>query len=95
MPAFQSRLEKYSDDLVILAVNGQDIPEDMIAFMNELGLTFNALSDIDGEVHRQYRVRGLPTSFLVDKEGLLRVQHIGVMTEVQLDEYLFNVGLAD
>jgi hypothetical protein len=37
----------------------------------------------------------LPTSFLVDKEGLLRVQHIGVMTEVQLDEYLFNVGLAD
>lgn len=95
MPAFQSRQERFSKNLVILAVNEQDTPEDMGIFMDELGLSFDALLDVDGLVHRQYLVRGFPTSFLVDADGILKVQHIGVMTERQLDDYLAEVGLVE
>ena len=95
MPAFQSRYERFSEELVILAVNEHDTLEDIRGFMDELGLTFDAMLDIGGQVHRQYLVRGFPTSYLVDAEGILQVQHIGVMTEGQLDDYLAEVGLGE
>jgi hypothetical protein len=31
----------------------------------------------------------------VDADGILKVQHIGVMTERQLDDYLAEVGLVE
>jgi peroxiredoxin len=93
IPAFQSRLELFSEDLVILAINEHDTPNEMQTFIDELGFTFDVLYDIDGVVHREYLVRGFPTSYLVDADGKLRIQHVGVMTETQLDDYLSEVGL--
>jgi len=95
MPVFQSRFEKYSDELAILVVNVQEDPEDVQDFMNELELTFDAFLDPGERVYRQYLVTGLPTSYLIDRDGILRIQHIGVMTEGQLDGYLADVGLSD
>ena len=94
MPAFQSRVTQYQDEFVILAINEQDSEKDIQDFVNELNLTFYMLLDNDGVVHKQYFVRGYPTTYLVDEDGLLRFQHIGVMTGEQLDEYLRELGLA-
>jgi peroxiredoxin len=93
MPVFQSRFERSSEDFVILAVNQQDSQEAINSFMDELELTFDALLDVDGLVHSQFLVQGFPTTFLIDANGILKVQHIGVMTESQLDDYLVEVGL--
>ena len=46
-------------------------------FMTSLNLTFPALLDSKGEVVRIYRLRGLPTTFLVDRKGLIRAVEIG------------------
>jgi peroxiredoxin len=40
-------------------------------FMEELELTFPALLDQKSEVARQYGLRGLPTTYLIDPEGRL------------------------
>jgi peroxiredoxin len=40
-------------------------------FMEELHLTFPALLDQQSEVARQYGLRGLPTTYLIDPEGRL------------------------
>jgi thiol-disulfide isomerase/thioredoxin len=93
MPVFQSMYEQHQNELVILAINEQDSSEEIRTFMNELGLTFNALLDSNGIVHKAYFVRGFPTSYIVDSKGKLLVQHIGVMTKEQLDDYLDEVGL--
>ena len=64
--------------LVVLAVSldaGGRAPVD--AFVKELGLTFPALLDPDGESSRTYRVFGLPTSFLIDRNGRLSAREIG------------------
>src|SRR5437879_3349951 len=42
------------------------------AFMAELTLTFPALLDPNGDVVRTYRLRGLPTTFLIDRKGIAR-----------------------
>lgn len=65
----------------------------MGAFVHALDLSFPVLLDPGAEVNDLYRVRGLPTSYLVDREGTISRLHIGLMTEDQLDGYLSDLGL--
>jgi peroxiredoxin len=94
MPAMQDRFTKYADEgLIILAVDFDEPASDVAAFRDELGLTFSLLLDPGAEIQKLYRVRGYPSSFFVDRDGIIQVQHIGVMTEGQLDENLAQIGL--
>jgi len=94
MPAIQSRFEKYQDDgFAVLAVNFDEQRADVQAFRDEFGLTFQILLDPGAEVQKLYRNRSYPSSFFIDRAGVIQVQHIGVMTEGQLDENLKKIGL--
>ena len=91
MPALQSRFE--STDFALLAVNFDEAPEQVQAFVDELELSFPALLDPGGDIQRLYQVRGYPTTYFLDKEGMVQIQHIGFMNEDQLDGYLNQMGL--
>jgi len=93
MPAFQSRFEESGGALAIVAVNNAESASDVQGFVDDFGLSFDVLLDPDAEIQRLYLVRGYPTSMLIDAEGIIRVQHIGLMTEDQLDGYLQELGL--
>ena len=60
--------------LEILAVNStvQDSPAVARAFAEEHGLSFPILLDTDGAVSRAYRLRSLPSTFIVDRRGVIR-----------------------
>jgi peroxiredoxin len=93
MPAFQSRADQFDGELAVVALNNAEAPEDVQTFVDELDLSFDILLDPNGEIQRLYLVRGYPTSFLIDPEGVIRVQHVGIMTEEQLDGYLRELGV--
>ena len=94
MPAFEKRFQMYKDDgFIVLAVDFDEPVDDVTSFRDELGLTFELLLDPGAEVQQLYRNRTYPSSFFVDGEGVIQVQHIGVMTEGQLDGYLEQLGL--
>lgn len=95
MPAFQSRSERFPAELAVVAVNNAEAPAEVQAFVDELGLTFEILLDPDAKIQRLYLVRGYPTTFLVDREGVIRVQHVGLLSEAQLDAYLADQGLLE
>lgn len=94
MPAIQKRYDAYKDQgLVVLAVDF-DEAEDVVAdFVRDMGLTFTVLLDPGGQVNEQYRVRGYPTTYVVDRAGMITRLHIGSMTEEQIDGYLEGLGL--
>lgn len=94
MPHIQDRFERYADEgFLVLAVDF-DEPADLVqGFRDELGLTFDILLDPGAEVQELYRNRSYPSSFFLDENGVIQVQHIGVMTEGQLDENLAAIGL--
>ena len=80
MPAFQQAYTDYKDqDFVILAVNAtlQDNLADINNFSSEFGLNFPILLDTAGEANRLYQVQSLPTSFFIDKEGIITEVVIG------------------
>ena len=93
MPAFQSRAHLYPDELAVVAVNNAEDLNDVRAYVEELGLDFEILLDPDAAVQRLYLVRGYPTTLIIDQDGIIRVQHVGLITEEQLDRYLADLGL--
>ena len=52
-------------------------PEDVVAFTEELGLTFDILHDRSGQVERLYQTTGVPESFLLDRRGVIVKRIIG------------------
>ena len=65
--------------LAVLAVNGtfQDSESDAQAFAQELGLTFPILLDRDGAVSKRYLLRALPSTFFIDRKGVIRTVVFG------------------
>lgn len=91
MPAIQDR---YNDGgFEVLAINFDEPAAQIVPFVAELRLTFPVLLDPGGSVQELYRVRGYPTSFLVDADGVIRFFHIGEMSPEILDNYLAQLGV--
>ena len=65
--------------LEIFAVNStiQDDERNARLFARDLNLSFTLLLDPDGAVSRRYLLRALPSTFLIDKRGIIRVVLIG------------------
>jgi len=78
MPAMKF-LEKNVNDpnFVILTVNMKESPEKIKIFNTELKLNFKTLLDPEGEVFNLYRVTTLPTTFVIDKQGLVIARAVG------------------
>ena len=95
MPLLQEAYQAWGESgLVVLAVNFDEPAEEVCAFRDRLGLAIPILLDEDGVVQRLYRVRGYPTSYLIDREGRVRVQHVGILSADLLEDYLTELGLA-
>ena len=61
------------------------------AYAEELGMTFPTLLDEDGAVAREYRVRGIPTSLFIDREGVIQIRHTGPLDESLIGKYLEQI----
>jgi cytochrome c biogenesis protein CcmG, thiol:disulfide interchange protein DsbE len=82
MPAIEAAYERYrGQGFTVLAVTADANPAGVAAFTQEHALTFPALLDQDGAVHATYFARGLPSSFFIDRQGVVRAIHRGQMTE--------------
>jgi peroxiredoxin len=94
MPLLQSAFESFQDQgFVVLGIDF-DEPADLVtSFGEELGLAFPLLLDPGGKIQQQYKVRGYPTTVILDREGRIHAYHIGVLTHSQLDGYLESAGL--
>lgn len=66
--------------LHILAVNVRQDADTAGNFVRKLGISYETLLDVSGEVARSYGVQGLPTTFFVDRNGVLHARILGEST---------------
>jgi peroxiredoxin len=93
MPAIEARYKAFGKSgLAVLAINLAEPEAEVQAFVDRLGLTFTILMDPSETVFDLYRVRGYPTTFIVDREGMIIQQRVGFMSDGQLDQYLLDAG---
>jgi cytochrome c biogenesis protein CcmG, thiol:disulfide interchange protein DsbE len=80
MPAIEAVYARYREQgFTVLAINLQEDPQAVAAFMEEHRLTFPALLDGDGAVSASYQARVMPSSFFVDRRGVVRAVYRGPM----------------
>jgi len=78
MPTLERLARLHRDALEVLGVNiDSSGPAKVRAFVRELGISFPILLDPDLAVGKLYRLRGLPSSFVIDREGIVRFREIG------------------
>ena len=83
-----------AEGFVILGVNltFQDSVDDVHAFVEEFKMTFPVLLDESGDVTNEvYRLRGLPLTVFVDRDGVIVRVHVGAMTGQQIDEFVAEI----
>ncbi len=79
-PALEKTYEQYKDSgVVILGVNltDQDSLRDVESFVQEFELTYPIPLDRDGGVGFLYQIQGLPTTFFINREGIIRTVVVG------------------
>lgn len=82
MPDIQATYdENKGQDVVVLAVNMQEERDTVIDYASAAGLTFPIVLDRSGYVTAIYRISAIPTSFFIDKEGVVRDMQIGAMSK--------------
>ena len=71
-------LETLADDLVIIAIAYKDKETDLQQFLAEYGNPYTSVwMDTDGAVGRKWGIYGVPESFLIDRDGIVRIRHAG------------------
>jgi cytochrome c biogenesis protein CcmG, thiol:disulfide interchange protein DsbE len=65
------------EGLVILAVNMDQVRTDADAFLKKYPAEFSVRFDPKGQLAQQYKVRGMPTSVLIGRDGKLLWTHEG------------------
>jgi len=87
MPDLEAYYRKrQADGFVVLAVNSQESAETVASFLEEHDFTFPVLLDPDGVVMRRYGIRGLPTSYFIDRDGVVRGVWSGQLPPARLRE---------
>lgn len=71
---------------MVIAVNVEDPPEKALEFVKELRLTYPILMDEKKDVTKLYQVYGVPTSFIIDRKGIIRERIFGDLSEDAIEK---------
>ncbi|HEX7996839.1 MAG TPA: DsbE family thiol:disulfide interchange protein [Pyrinomonadaceae bacterium] len=71
----------------IYGLDYKDERPNALAWLEELGNPYTlSLSDTDGRVAIDYGIYGVPETFVIDRDGIIRYKHIGPITAEALQK---------
>ena len=66
----------------IVGLNYKDQRSDALQWLKQYGNPYLlSATDIDGRIGIDYGVYGVPETYVIDKQGIIRMKHIGPVTE--------------
>lgn len=84
-PMLENLWREYKDKgVVFLGINTDDIEGDARAYMNEYTVTYPNAPDVGGRIEDQYRITGIPETFIVDTNGEISRHFIAQVSEREL-----------
>src|SRR5699024_1507042 len=92
MPVFaQAQQDMGEEGVALIGLNLQDRPEPAMAFLRDHDVELPSIVDSDGTLSVHWGVRGLPTTFLIDREGRVVDVHHGQVTENWIEDVVAPV----
>ena len=93
IPDFQKAYNALDGEVVFIGVNLQEDPERAVGLLDVFVAKYPALLDVDGEVAAHYRLLGMPHTFFIDADGIVRASGAGLIIEEVLVEELARIGV--
>ncbi len=77
MPVLERLQKEFPNDLVLLAINLEESPEDVRDYVHQQNVKSRVLLDEQGRVGRAYQSSSIPMQVLIDRSGIVRDVVIG------------------
>lgn len=78
LPAFEALYQNYADmGVTVYAVNVDDQPVKADKLLQDIAVSFPVLYDSQGDVSELYDVSAMPTTVMIDRDGVARLTHKG------------------
>ena len=84
MPEFTKASAEFGDQVGFLGVDVEDAPPNAEPFVERLGIDYPLAIDPRREFYREVDNFGMPTTLLVDADGIVRYRHTGPLDLPQL-----------
>jgi len=89
MPVLEKIVREYQPKgVVFLGIAVDDTEEKMKEFIKRYGVTFPVGLDKTAETQKAFGLYGIPTTYFIDKKGVINYFHSGVVTEELLQHEL-------
>ena len=85
-PELARAYDEHNEEVVVLGVDLQENADEVRNFASEYGAKFPIVIDVKADVAAAYRLLGLPSSYFIDQQGILRDQFFGPLSRKTLDE---------
>lgn len=79
-------------DLAVVSVYLSEDSMTIDQFAQRLGLTYVHVPDQDTAIASGYRVMGIPAHFFIDRDGVLRSTHVGILNDEKIATALGQLG---
>lgn len=77
-PWLNEMQQKYANQgFNIVAINVDEERSDAISFLRQVPASFDVYFDPEGNAPSQFQIQGMPTAILVDRDGAIKMFHIG------------------
>lgn len=91
MPELEAFAAKHKREIIFGAVNLQEPPDKVKAYLAQHQYTMPVLMDADGAAGSAFAVRAIPTTIILDQNGVIRFRKAGPVTAVELETVLREV----
>lgn len=91
MPALQLASERFQGRVKIIGVDQGENATDVKRFIDEMGVTFPIPLDEEFVAGQLYNVRGMPTTYFIDRNGMIRHLWVGEMNSITLAEGITEI----
>jgi thiol-disulfide isomerase/thioredoxin len=89
MPEIEAIYQEYTDkDVVVIGVDLWESDDVVRQYIQEGGYSWTFVTDTTGVVTASYKVIGIPASFFIDREGIIRAVSLGAMTKRAMETNL-------
>ena len=84
-PFMEQLSRKYGErGLVVIAVNLDEDPNDMMDFLVQIDPTsFFVAANVKGDIATRYNVQAMPSTYLIGRDGKIKMRHLGFNTSDQ------------
>ena len=88
LPEFESVYQEVSDEVNFIGISRDDSPEDSLELLADTGVTFPSGWDPEGTLFGDLGLLGMPSTLIVDSDGVVAEQWSGVLTAEDLRELI-------